>query len=566
MLSHVNFDIIFLHPPALYDFRKRIMFPGVIAHTVADSTHQFIVFPVGLLSMAEYLARNGYRVAIDNLGERMLEKSEFDAESYLEKVDARVYAIDLHWCTHSQGAVEIAKICKRLHSNSFVLLGGLTSTCFHEEIVLKYPFIDGILRGEAEEPLLKLLQTLEAQRSLREVPNLTYRDGSRKVANALSHPCSTLDDLDFTRLDLVTPRRAPVFERASIPVCRGCLYNCVSCGGSAYSYRKMFGRESPAFRSPGKILEDLHRLDEQGVRVVFLFQDARMGGPKYWKELVNALKSDKSNIETISMELFEPPPADFLRSLADLKERITLTISPESGVDHVRKAHGRIYTNQEILSTARLCRRLGLRLTVFFMIGLAGESHETMEQTSRLWEEFYSLSRPRHHELTSGGGAVRHGMGSMILLDPGSLAFDNPEKYGYRLFFKNVEDYIEGMSMPSWHQWVSYETTTLTRTEIAKLTLDSFVESIRVREKYGAHETPEQASEQYFLMRIDRMLIDEVDRAMRVADTRERLDRLKALSESLASYPQTTDADPYGYRLAIKAAMLESVGLLDASY
>jgi B12-binding domain/radical SAM domain protein len=559
----VDLDILFLHPPAVFDFRKRVLFPGVIAHTVGDSTHQFIVFPIGLLSMAEYVARNGYRASIDNLGERMIESSAFDPESYLKKMDAGVIAIDLHWCTHSQGSLEVAKLCKKLHPNSFVVLGGLTSTCFHEEILSNYPFVDGVLRGEAEEPLLRLLGALEGQRALSEVPNLTHRDGSRIVVNQISAPCSTLDELDYTRLDLVAPRTAPVFKRASIPVCRGCIYNCASCGGSAYSYRKMFGREKPAFRSPKRILEDLQKLDEQGIEVVFLFQDARMGGRKYWNELVTALKSDRSNIETIAMELFEPPPAKSLGNLASLRDRITLTMSPESGVDHVREAHGRSYTNEEILATSRTCIRLGLRLTVFFMLGLAGENRETMKQTYRLWEQFYSLTR--WHVEPGNAGVVRHAMGSMVLLDPGSLAFDYPDKYGYKLLFKNLGDYVQGMSMPSWHQWISYETRELTRGQIAGLTLDAFTESARIRQKYGAFTTPEETLEQFLLMKVNRLIISEVDHAMQLPDDQQRAVRLKALSESVTNYPQRAETDRYDYWFAIRNAVEESVGLVDAT-
>jgi len=560
----VDFDTLFVHPPALYDFRRRILFPGPIAHTVADSTHQFIVFPVGLLSMAEYLDRNGYKTAIDNLGERMVTDETFDAESHLRNSDARVYAIDLHWCTHSQGAVEVARLCKQLHPNSFVLLGGLTATCFHEEIIRNFPFIDAVIRGEAEEPLLQLLSKLDARSSLSEVSNLTYRDGNRILANELAQPRSSLDDLDFTRLDLVKPRKAPVFERASVPVCRGCVYDCVSCGGSAYSYRRLFGRDRPAFRSPEKILEDLTRLDEQGVDVVFLFQDPCMGGRKYWKELLAVLKSDKSNIGTLSLELFVPPPAEFLENLSTIGERVTLTISPESGVDSVMKAHGRPYTDKELLSTAALCMRLGLRLTVFFMVGLAGETHNTFEQTSSLWEEFYAMNDSRSQRLRAGG-AVRHAFGSMILLDPGSLAFDYPEKYGYRLLFKNLRDYIEGMLKPSWHQWISYETRKLGRDDIAMLTLYALAESARVREKYGVYTVPEEAVEEYFISRAGQIVLEEVDRAMQFADAQETLNRLENLSQMLTSYPRSAPTDPYAYRAAIQRATLESVGLLDAA-
>ncbi len=62
--------------------------------------------------------------------------------------------------------------------------------------------------------------------------------------------------------------------------------------------------------------------------------------------------------------------------------------------------------------------------------------------------------------------------GPLILLDPGSLAFDYSEEFGYKLVFRRLEDYIKGMSMPSWHQWISYETKSLDRAEIANLTIE----------------------------------------------------------------------------------------------
>jgi radical SAM superfamily enzyme YgiQ (UPF0313 family) len=239
-------------------------------------------------------------------------------------------------------------------------------------------------------------------------------------------------------------------------------------------------------------------------------------------------------------------------------------MSPESGVDDVRQAHGRPYTNNEIRSTAAFCRKLGLRLTFFFMVGLAGETYDTMEQTARLWEEFYALSHSEEEPTLGPKGAIRHAVGSMILLDPGSLAFDYPETYGYKLHFRNLRDYITGMLKPSWDQWISYETKNLSRTDIASLTLHALTETVRVREKFGVYRTQEQAAEQYFLVRLEQKVLQEVDKAMKLDDVHERELRLRSLSKAL-NPRSTTIADPFKYRQAIQIALLESVGLLDAS-
>ncbi len=169
-----------------------------MGYTVRESTDQFIIPPVGMLSIAEYLERHGYRVKVDNLGERLVSDSGFDAVGHIKGLSAKVIGIDLHWCLHSQGAIELARACKEAHPESFIVLGGLTSTVFSEEIIQKYDFIDAVIRGEAEKPFLELMKGLEQDDKLDEVPNLTFRDSEGKVSvNSMMTPAETLDEYDL---------------------------------------------------------------------------------------------------------------------------------------------------------------------------------------------------------------------------------------------------------------------------------------------------------------------------------------------------------------------------------
>jgi hypothetical protein len=58
-------------------------------------------------------------------------------------------------------------------------------------------------------------------------------------------------------------------------------------------------------------------------------------------------------------------------------------------------------------------------------------------------------------------------------LDPGSPAFENPEKYGYKKFCNKLEDFREAMKQSSWKNMLSYETNKMTREEIVRSTYDS---------------------------------------------------------------------------------------------
>jgi hypothetical protein len=56
----MRYDVVLIHPPAIYDFRDQVIFYGPIASTVSESTSQFMTPPVGMLSIADYLDRNGF--------------------------------------------------------------------------------------------------------------------------------------------------------------------------------------------------------------------------------------------------------------------------------------------------------------------------------------------------------------------------------------------------------------------------------------------------------------------------------------------------------------------------
>src|SRR6185369_13472506 len=117
----------------------------------------------------------GYRVMVDNLGDRMVNSPLFDPVEHLRKLSAPIIAVGLNFQQHAQGAMEVARLCKELHPGSLVVMGGLTATRFHEEIIGKYEFVDAVVRAEAEKPFLELVRSLEKNGRLGDTPNLTYR-------------------------------------------------------------------------------------------------------------------------------------------------------------------------------------------------------------------------------------------------------------------------------------------------------------------------------------------------------------------------------------------------------
>src|SRR5512137_1368083 len=166
-------DLVLLHPPSVMDFRKRTLLLGPVSDLI-PSTPVFEMYPIGFTTIASHLETNGYEVRIANVATRMLASERFDPERFVKSLDPVVFGIDLHWLPHVQGSLELARMVKRHHPDTPVVLGGFSASYYHAEILAKHPEVDFVLRGDSTEgPMGMLMDCISSRRTLESVPNLS---------------------------------------------------------------------------------------------------------------------------------------------------------------------------------------------------------------------------------------------------------------------------------------------------------------------------------------------------------------------------------------------------------
>src|ERR1035437_8996865 len=193
----MEFDLVLLHPPGIYDFRKTNQFRGPISDVIPSSSI-FDMYSIGLTSIAGYLERFGYRVKIVNLAARMLHNRRFDVEKKIRRLQSAAFGISLHWLPHAQGSLEIAKLVKKYHPSMPVIFGGLSATYYHRELI-PYECVDFVMRDDStEKPLLMLMEEIKSGGgSFSAVPNLTWKRSGEVFVNPLSRVPADLDDIDI---------------------------------------------------------------------------------------------------------------------------------------------------------------------------------------------------------------------------------------------------------------------------------------------------------------------------------------------------------------------------------
>lgn len=457
-----NVDVIYLHPAK----------HGATFRASADAPpiSPYALMPVGIPGMMNLLRRHGLRVLGLNVFLETLLDLDFDLSTWLRKQGApQLFAVDLHWYEHCFGALDVAQVCKQVHPGVPVVLGGLTASYFAKEILAHFPQVDWIIRGDGEQPLLRLASALctQGKVDLAEIPNLTYRDDGYILENPCTY-CATSEDLD--RLDFadmgwllhaqeyfatefngpkvikpvqaspasgamiktMAPARASMLWGHWVTVGRGCCFNCPFCGGGREAHAALAGRQGIVERSPSVVAEEIERLGELGVKQVSFNLDPAIMGESYWSSLFGELRRRKLKIGLYD-ELFQLPERAFFDAFMEVAEPqySELVISPLSGAEEVRRLNGKQFSNQRLLEALTYLKQQQMPVFVYFSLNLPGENDRTFRQTLRLAEEISRLYPP--HLLR---------MANMLhTIDPYSPMSRDPTAYRIKVEFKSFLDY-----------------------------------------------------------------------------------------------------------------------------
>jgi len=483
-------DLVLLHPPSVYDFRKEAIMYGPVSDLIPSSP-VFEMYPLGFLTMTNYLESRGMRVRIVNLALRMMNDPGFDVPRFLSKLKPKAFGIDLHWLPHAHGALEIARLAKQCHPEIPVIFGGLSASYYHDELI-RYPQVDFVLRGDSVEPSLhSLLLCLRGDGPLEDVLNLVWKEQGEVQINSFNCVSTDMDYVDlapermvrmvmrYRDLQSVLPFNGwwqnPI---TAVFTVRGCVHECVTCGGSGHASGLLSQRNRPAFRSPLNLVKNISDVCRISRGPIFLVGDLLQAGDDYVREtLVHLAEARLAN--EIVFEVFGMPDPEYLRSIDRSVKNWSLELSPESHDEEVRRHQDPqvFYTNDEMEAVITEALSLGChRLDVFFMIGLSGQTRDSVMKTIGYCEKlFRSYGRQLSCFISPMGP----------FLDPGSHGFEHPEKYGYRLFAKTLEEHRQLLLQSTWGEILNYETEWMSRDEMVEVTYDAAEALNAMKLRYG---------------------------------------------------------------------------------
>ncbi|OFW67599.1 MAG: B12-binding domain/radical SAM domain protein [Actinobacteria bacterium RBG_19FT_COMBO_54_7] len=527
-------DIVLLHAPSVYDFRRLTTVPSPLSDLI-PSTPAFEIYPIGFTFLGEYLERNHINTRIVNLAQRMIEDPKFDVPRFLSELEPIAFGIDFHWLTHAQGALEIARLLKEIHPSIPVIFGGYSATYFHREL-MEYPQVDYVLRGDStEEPLRMLVEAIGLKGFLGDIPNLTFRDSSGQVMeNSLTYIPASLEYLGNNYKYMISSALKygdwkslyafwnwHEYPITMVPTCRGCSSDCAFCGGSKSAVADYCGREQIAFRPPEKIAYDIELLSHFSSAPIFIVGDLLQAGRDYAMETLELISHlDPKN--HIIFELFAPAPREYYERIASDLDHFDFQISPETHDEEIRAFINKPYSNEELEHNIAWALEAGAeRFDIFFMIGLPGQTRDSIMETVNYCGELLRNFGPR----------LNPSIGPLApFIDPGSAYYRRPERYGYHLIHRTLDDYVRASYSPHWRDMLGYETRWLSRQDIVDVTYEALLALNTIKAKNGL-VSPEHAALNDRRLKDTISLLKMVDDIMNITDSKLRLTELEKVHQ-----------------------------------
>ncbi|MEK7071880.1 MAG: radical SAM protein [Patescibacteria group bacterium] len=334
--------------------------------------------PMGLAYIAAVLEKNNIPVKI--LDANALNLSIEQTVKEISDWNADMVGISILTPGHNF-AIEIAK---KLPPSVMSVAGGPHAAAI-PEILLKNGF-SIVARGEGEETCLDLA----LGKNLIEIPGISFKDGDKIKHNPDRAPLD-INSLPIPARHLLisngvdkpySSETTQYFPWATITTSRGCPYSCNYCN------KLTFGRQI-RYRSPENVMEEIDFLVKNcQIKEISVSDDCFNFDLARAKKILDLLISRdyKISIRFSNGLRADKIDEEFLEK-AKKAGCSYIAIGIESGSQEILNRIPKGETLDDMRKAVAMIKKAGIPITGFFIIGLLGDTKETMEKTINFAKE-----------------------------------------------------------------------------------------------------------------------------------------------------------------------------------
>lgn len=303
-----------------------------------------------------------------------------------------------------------------------LMVGGDIMLAKGEWALKRFPFLDALYLNYTTGNVVQWLHGTREDA----IPNILCRNDNQIVVGEKFQSTSFSCGVPQHELFPINRYRFPFCRTSrysSVITSFGCPWKCAFCVPGTFDL---------SLRAVEEVIEELRYLKRMGVHEI-LFQDSTLNANReHSRALFEAIRTSDLHIQWMCQSRADCVNDEILGEMR-ASGCHTIQFGVESGNDEVREKANKRCSTAQYEETFALCRKHGIRPSGFFIIGLPGETEETVQQTIDLAKRLrcstavFGLAMP--HPVTTLGDVTGSKQADLSEMDH----YDNHQRIGFQL-------------------------------------------------------------------------------------------------------------------------------------
>jgi len=318
-------------------------------------------------------------------------------------------------------AMDVIKDIKDIDTEILTVMGGPHVSFCARETLGDYPDLDVAVIGEGERTVVELCRAIDDGGALETVSGIAYRRGTGINYTAQRKPIENLDELPLPDRGLLPLGRYRAINMPiSMTTSRGCPFKCIFCVG-----RKMVGA-SVRYRSPEKVVDELQYLNTLNFHQINIADDLFTANKNHCLGVCNEIIKRGLKLTWTSFARVDTVSDDVLGKMMAAGCN-AMSFGVESANPQILKTIKKGITLEQVEAAVGMCERAGVTPYASFILGLPGETPQTIKETMDFGEKM------KHLGLAFGF--------HLLAPFPGTEVREQSDQYGIRILTDNWSRY-----------------------------------------------------------------------------------------------------------------------------
>lgn len=356
--------VLLLNPPG-----DKIYFRDYYRSKVSKSRYYY--HPIDLLYLSGRFSNNDFETfLIDAIGDKL---SNDETLISIKNINPDIILSLIASPSYNQD-INFLQSLKALLPDCQLIVTGDVCRDISIKIMQGCSFIDAILLDFSTDDIIKYLKNS----SQTAIPNIIYRFGSEIISGGEVH-LREVFDVPIPRWDLYHLEKYsfPFSKKrrmASILTDFGCPYSCSFCSINTLGFK---------MRPIDSVIEEIKLLKARNIDEIFMRDQSFGADHERTEELCSRIADENLNIGWSCFSRVDIIEEALLKAMKKAGLH-TIIFGIESGNEEILKDYDKNISVEQMKRAIALCRQYGVRAAGTFIIGLPGESKESILQTIAL--------------------------------------------------------------------------------------------------------------------------------------------------------------------------------------